>query len=175
MNIKVTIRLIQKNDASDVQKYAADSEVSKTSNVPYPYPGDGGVQFVERVIASRNAGYQHAFSIRYGDNFAGVMTLNSVDRDGGMAELDYWVAVPFWNKGIATAAAKEAIRYAFEELGLTTLYSSCLVRNPASARVLEKNGFTQISEFVNDGRFGTKFEGEPMKRFRLFRADWETR
>jgi RimJ/RimL family protein N-acetyltransferase len=92
-----------------------------------------------------------------------------------MAELDYWVAVPFWNKGIATAAAKEAIRYAFEGLGLTTLYSSCLVRNPASARVLEKNGFTQISEFVNDGRFGTKFEGEPMKRFRLFRADWETR
>jgi len=95
------------------------------------------------------------------------MALNAVDKQAGTAELDYWVAVPFWNRGIGTAAARPVIEFAFEELGLSTLQSCCLPGNMASVRVLEKNGFVKVGEFVNDGKYGNKFLGQSMKRFQL--------
>lgn len=175
MESPVTLRLIETTDAPAVQQYASDPKISQTTNVPYPYPEDGGLGFVARVIAGREAGRQYAFAIQYEGQFAGVMTLNAVDTKAGTAELDYWVAAPFWNKGLGTAAAGEAIRYAFAELGLSALHSACLVSNPASARVLEKSGFTLIATLINDGAFGAKFMGESMKRFRLRRSEWDQR
>lgn len=35
------------------------------------------------------------------------------------------------------------LRYGFEDLGLNRLYAYHMTRNPASGRVLEKNGFQQ--------------------------------
>jgi len=143
MSSLVSIRLVERTDAADVQRYASDPRIARSSNVPHPYPEDGGVAFVERVMAGRADGHQYAFAIQCDGHFAGIMTLNAVDRAAGTAELDYWVAVPFWNQGVGTVAAREAIQYAFEELNLSTLQSACLSSNLASARVLEKNGFIQ--------------------------------
>ena len=57
-------------------------------------------------------------------------------------ELGYAMSEDYWGKGIMTEAAKAAIRYGFEEMGLdmVTIY-----RNPynkRSGRVIEKCGFT---------------------------------
>src|SRR5512142_3366365 len=112
MSSLVSLRLVERTDAADVQRYAADPGVAQTSNVPHPYPEDGGVAYVERVIVGRETGHQYAFVIQYDGHFAGIMTLNAVDREAGTAELDYWVAVPFWNQGIGTTAARAAIQYA---------------------------------------------------------------
>lgn len=94
------------------------------------------------------------------------MTLNEVRKKTGTAELDYWIALPFWGRGIATQAARLAIAYAFETLGLHTLYSGGLVQNGAPMRVLEKNGFTKLGEFAYDG---PRFAGEAVARYRLDR------
>jgi RimJ/RimL family protein N-acetyltransferase len=127
MNTKVVIRPIEPTDAPDVQKYAADPRVSQTTNVPYPYPENGAEAFIEAARMARNAGQQYVFSIRYEESFVGVISLDAVNREEGTAELDYWLAPPCWNKGIATAATRQAIRYAFEEVGLSVLYSACLI------------------------------------------------
>ncbi len=167
MGNQVTIRPVELSDADSVQQYASDSALAQTCNVPHPYPAGGGAAFVERVVQGRETGQRYAFAILCNGNFAGLMTLNAVDKQVGTAELDYWVAVPFWNMGIGTAAATPAIKFAFEELGLSTLQSCCLLGNVASVRVLEKNGFVQVGEFVNDGKYGNKFLGQSMKRFQL--------
>jgi RimJ/RimL family protein N-acetyltransferase len=170
MDKAVTLRIVEPGDAADVQKYASDPEISKTSNVPYPYPKDGGRLFVERAVAGRQAGHLYTFSIRYDNAFAGVVSLIDVNKAAGTAELGYWIARPFWGKGIATAAACEAVRYAFEALGLSTLSSACLTRNPASKRVLEKSGFIQTGEFTYSD---LRFKGERMLSFKLSRVDFE--
>jgi [ribosomal protein S5]-alanine N-acetyltransferase len=74
------------------------------------------------------------------------------------------VAVPFWNRGIATAAAGRVIEFAYRTLGLTELESFCLARNPASARVLEKNGFVEVGERLLAGGI---FSGERVRLFKL--------
>jgi RimJ/RimL family protein N-acetyltransferase len=40
-------------------------------------------------------------------------------------------------------ALKPMLRFAFEDLGLNRLYAYHMVRNPASGKVLQKNGFVQ--------------------------------
>ena len=171
MNDKVTIRPIALSDAEAVQQYASDARVAATTNIPHPYPANGGQSFVERAVADREAGERYAFVILYNGAVVGAMDVRTINKEAGTAELDYCLAASCWGKGIGTAAAAQAIEYAFGQLGLSTLFSACLKENMASARVLQKNGFVQIGEFLNEGKFGTKFLGRPMLRFQLKRNE----
>ena len=64
-------------------------------------------------------------------------------RPSGAVELGYWVARPFWGRGIATEACAALIEIA-RTLGLSCLEGSHFVDNPASARVLAKLGFEAL-------------------------------
>jgi len=57
------------------------------------------------------------------------------------AEIGYWLAEPFWGKGIATKAVVALSRYAFEQLDLVRVFAGVFSTNPGSSRVLEKAGF----------------------------------
>lgn len=57
------------------------------------------------------------------------------------AEIGYWLARPFWGRGLMTNAVGAFVRYAFRELELRRLTAHVFEQNLASARVLEKNGF----------------------------------
>jgi RimJ/RimL family protein N-acetyltransferase len=74
------------------------------------------------------------------------------------ANIGYWVAEPFWGRGIATAAVEFISEYAFRTFPIHRLQASVFDWNPASARVLEKAGFTlegrQRRTVVKDGRVG---------------------
>ena len=64
-----------------------------------------------------------------------------VDVTTTEAELGFWIGVPYWNRGYATAAARKTVRFAFEEVGLERVFARPLARNVPSRRVLEKLGF----------------------------------
>jgi RimJ/RimL family protein N-acetyltransferase len=100
------------------------------------------------------------------------MNLNRIDRDRGTAELDYWIAVPFWGRGIATAAVRLAVTLAFAGLRLQVVESVCLEENPASGRVLEKAGFTEVESGTHADRYGSRFAKRSFRRFRLQRETW---
>jgi len=172
---QVAIRPVELSDADEVQRYASDARLAATCNVPHPYPDDGGRQFVQRSIIAREKGERYPSAVIVGGKFAGLMGLNAIDLNRGKAELDYWIAVPFWGHGVGTAAARLAVALAFRGLKLQTVFSGCLCGNPASCRVLEKVGFTEIETIINDGTYGQKFDNQPIRRFKLDRADWEQR
>ncbi len=58
------------------------------------------------------------------------------------AELGYWLAEPFWHRGIITAAVRAVVPYGFKRFPLNRIEAYVFANNPASARVLEKAGFT---------------------------------
>ena len=66
------------------------------------------------------------------------------------AELGYWIARPFWRKGLMTEAALAATRWAFESLGLHKVNVMCFEDNIASKRVIEKVGFRYIGRAEED-------------------------
>lgn len=164
--MEVMLRLVLPSDAAFVQEYAGNPLISETSNVPYPYPDGAGESWAKMVIGRREQGISYVFSIIVDDRFAGVMSLNAVDLEERTAELDYWIAVPFWNRGIGTAAAQKAAEFAFSELDLHVLRSACLVSNTGSLKVLEKNGFKKVKDFVFEEG---KFKGEKGCRLELHR------
>jgi RimJ/RimL family protein N-acetyltransferase len=59
----------------------------------------------------------------------------------GAHELGYWIARPYWGRGIATEAARALIANARDTLRLKRLEAGHFLDNPASARVLAKLGF----------------------------------
>ena len=58
------------------------------------------------------------------------------------ANIGYWVAEPFWGRGIATAAVEFISEYALRTFPIHRLQAAVFDWNPASARVLEKTGYT---------------------------------
>lgn len=59
------------------------------------------------------------------------------------AELGYWLARPYWGRGIMTAVVERVCEVAFTELGLAKVVAHTFAENGASARVLEKCRFRQ--------------------------------
>ena len=68
------------------------------------------------------------------------------------AEIGYWIARPYWGQGYACEAAREIVRYAFDEQGCTALWCGFHDGNEQSRRVSEKCGFryhhTNRLEFI---------------------------
>src|SRR5689334_7157212 len=62
-------------------------------------------------------------------------------RPSGAVELGYWIARLHWGRGYATEACAALVEIA-RMLGLPSLEGSHFIDNPASARVLEKLGFS---------------------------------
>jgi RimJ/RimL family protein N-acetyltransferase len=64
-------------------------------------------------------------------------------RPSGAVELGYWIARPFWGRGLATEASSALVDIA-RALRLPRLQASHFIDNPASGRVLEKLGFEAL-------------------------------
>lgn len=88
-------------------------------------------------------------------------TLNDYLRAYG-GHIGYGVHPACWNQGIATRMLTHALQYS-DSLGLRELLLVCAVDNPASARVIEKNGGERL-DTVNH-------EGERLYRYRIRRND----
>ena len=96
-----------------------------------------------------------------------------VDQPHQHAELGYWLGVEHWGKGYATEAAREMLRYGFEDLGLHRIFASHFKHNPTSGRILAKLGMRyegcqrehlcKWDQFVDSELYG------------LLRQEWEVR
>ncbi|MDA3962390.1 MAG: GNAT family N-acetyltransferase, partial [Planctomycetota bacterium] len=151
--------------APAIEYYAADSAVAATTSVPHPYPVGGGDAFVKQALSDWQQGTARVFCVLVDHLEAGVVGLGRVDHGAGTAEVGYWIARPFWGQGVATRAVSHLVRYAGDNLGLTAIWASHLERNPASGRVLAKNGFTCLGRFVTPESYLAKFAGEPALRY----------
>ncbi|MFE3199973.1 GNAT family N-acetyltransferase [Embleya sp. NPDC059237] len=67
-------------------------------------------------------------------------------------EIGWRLARPYWGHGIATEAAVEVLRFAFEYARVPRLVSVCHVDNAASANVMTKLGMTEERRTVVPGR-----------------------
>ena len=157
------------SDASAVQRYASDERVARTTTIPQPYPENGGETFVRRGVRAHKNREAFFFSIVADGDMIGVVELGAVDYENRSARCDYGIASSHWGRGITTRAVALALHYAFCELGMEIVHSACLKRNPASARVLKKNGFQETEGFIYNI---SKFENEPARRCQLTRQAW---
>jgi ribosomal-protein-alanine N-acetyltransferase len=103
------------------------------------------------LLQSQAAGtdYFHLLLTDTGE-ILGRFNLIMVEDDS--AELGYRVARDAAGRGLATAAVAELRKLAATEYGLRTLRAKVTADNPASQKVLERNGFLLTGELVLNGK-----------------------
>ncbi len=115
-----------------------------TLNIPYPYTGaDADWWIKKRIEHTRKQGKEVAFAIRDKGKLIGVVSADNFEvGTTHRAEIGYWLARHYWGCGLMSDAVRAYVSYAFDELGVLRLTAEVFDFNIASARVLEKNGFT---------------------------------
>ena len=63
-----------------------------------------------------------------------------IEREHGCAEIGYSIGRPYWNRGLMTEALHAMLDFGFEKLYLNRIEAQFDVRDPASGRVMQKNG-----------------------------------
>jgi RimJ/RimL family protein N-acetyltransferase len=164
----VLIRPVELTDGPLIEQYASDSRISESSHVPHPYPRGGGLAFAAKAVGGWKNGSEQVFAVTVDGELAGLVSLMAINRLRGSAQVGYWIAVPYWGRGVATRALALAVRFAFHDRRLVELGAVCLAKNPASARVLEKNGFIEQAPVVYQGP-DRRFLGQQLRTFLLWR------
>lgn len=131
----------QRSDAPAITRYANNPKIAANlrDGFPYPYGPSDAEAFLTRAMAMQPPTFFAIASEMETIGSIGVMLGQDVHRL--TAEMGYWLAEPFWGRGIMVMAVTALVDYAFTTLGLNRVYAEPYTSNPASARVLEKAGF----------------------------------
>jgi len=142
---RLVLRPFRGEDAAEVTRLAGDRAVADTTlNIPHPYEAGMAEAWIatHRLLFEQRA--QATFAVTRDGVLVGACGLLS-DPDGRGAELGYWLGRPWWGRGYATEAAGAVVAWAFDALDVARVYAHCMVRNPASRRVLEKLGMRPVA------------------------------
>jgi RimJ/RimL family protein N-acetyltransferase len=102
-------------------------------------------------------------------SFIGVVGLETVSYEAHFipaVEVAWRLARAYWGKGYATEAARAALEYGFEELGLDVIVALTVPANWRSRRVMERLGMTRAPE---DDFDHPRLPQGPLKRHVLYR------
>lgn len=137
------VRHWKRGDEWDLVQSADNPNVSRylTDRFPSPYTLQDAYAWIDLNEARRN---NTNFAITVGGGVAGGIGYALGAFETRMtATIGYWLAEPFWGRGITTAALKSLTEYAFETHRLRRISSVVMAPNAASARVLEKAGYSR--------------------------------
>lgn len=133
---------------------------------PYPYTLQDALFFISKNRETYSKAFAIDFLILVDNEIVGVIGLSDIDYDDRSAHVGYWIGKKYWNKGYASEALKLMREFASDELSLRRLHTSVLEYNPASLKVLLKNGFA-IEGYSKDAFY---FEGKYYAFFKLGRV-----
>jgi len=136
------IRSFVAGDAEAIVQHANNRRISINlrDRFPYPYTRADAEAFLNLAWAQQP---ESDFAIASPSGVIGGIGFHrQTDVYRLSAEIGYWVGEPFWGRGIATRAVRAFGDWVFATTPLVRLYAHVFDWNPASARVLEKAGFT---------------------------------
>jgi len=164
MNIDLTngfqLTEFRASDAEALVQWLADKEIyDRTLRIPFPYtPADAERWLGEIAATTRENGQPRQFALRSdAGRLVGALGLEGPQvGQSHRAELGYWLAKPYWGRGLMTFAARAMCRHGFVAMNLLKITAHVFAWNDASARVLVKCGFEQEgflrSHHVKDGQ-----------------------
>ena len=172
---RVKLRPQDANDADRFFPYVSDPALSQYVTWAAHTSVDETREWVKKAAEMVEAGTDMVWTIEHEGAPVGCVGLHGITwgmrairRD--RAELGYWIAKPFWGKGLMTEAATAATRWGFETLGLHKITVTCIDENIGSRRVIEKVGFRFLcrseDDAWRDGRWYAHL------RYELISSEW---
>ena len=171
---RLILRPWEETDAEDLYEYAKDTRVGPVCGWMPHTDAENSREIIRDVLSGpgnfavcpKETG-RPAGSIGLMIGAAGNIGLP--DTEG---EIGYWIAVPFWGRGLMPEAAEAVIRHAFEDVGLETIWAGYFDGNDRSRRVLEKCGF--VYHHTSEDIYWERLDRNVTEHIlRLTREDWE--
>src|SRR5262249_12487572 len=142
---QIHLSQIQPLDKAACVEHFREKEIyDRTLRIPYPYTEKDFDEFMALIEKMRQEqGNTFGWAIRNGEDYlmGGLGFDRLVPGKSHRAEIGYWLAKPYWGKGIMTAVVGAACRFAFEEYRVIKISAHVFAGSTRSARVLEKSGF----------------------------------
>lgn len=128
-------------EITDFLAWDAHTDINQTETV------------VQSLIRGQEEGKGVHWIILQGNELVGLVSIIDLRRKHlswtlNRGEVAFWVAPEYWGKGIATAASRLVLDYAFGEFGLHKMLIAHASDNLGSERVIKKLGFKYVGEFV---------------------------
>ena len=109
--------------------------------IPYPYTEKDAEEFINATLSAEKD-TQYAFAICYDGKFVGSIAVFRKENVHHLTgEMGYYIAEPYWGKGITTDSIKIMCNYIFNNTDIIRIFAEPYANNTASCRVLEKAGF----------------------------------
>ena len=141
---RLMLRPLCRDDIPQFVPLIGAREVAATTlRIPHPYTEQDAVRFLEYSdsVWEKREGARFGVFLRDGKMLCGGMGLHA-NLEHNHAELGYWIGVPYWGQGYGTEAAREVLRFGFEDLQFHRIHAGHFANNPASGRILQKLGMT---------------------------------
>ena len=137
---RLVLRPWQDADAEQLYQYAKDPEVGYPAGFPAHTSIENSLEVIKNVLAVPET---YAVCLKSDGLPIGSIGLHHNDLAVNVDELElgYWIGKPFWGQGLIPEAAREVLRHAFEDLGMTRIWCGHDDGNVKSRRVQEKLGF----------------------------------
>ncbi|MBO9828744.1 GNAT family N-acetyltransferase [Xanthomonas sp. A2111] len=166
----LALRRWRASDLDALLRHADDAQVARglSRRFPHPYTRADGEAFLGGRLIDLNDPLHPVLAIEIGGEACGGIGLHAAAQPApGLAELGYWLGSAHWGQGRMTRIVAAYLDWAVPALGLRRIEALTLPDNHGSARVLQKNGFSEI---------GTRRElslrdGQP-RDLRLFARTW---
>lgn len=172
MTETLRLRKIKISDVPSLLKYCHNKKISEQIiNIPYPYREEDAVfriNFVWQGFKNKER-YVFAITLKNSDELIGEIGLH-LDKSNNSAQFGYWIAEPFWGKGIASEATAAILKFGFMDLRLNKLYATHYPENPASGKVMLKN--KMIKEAELKGQYNIEGIYKDVIQYRLTKEEY---
>src|SRR6185437_14045401 len=139
---RLILRTLRRGDIAQLLPLIGAREVAATTlRIPHPYTEEDALKFLEYSdsVWEKRQGARFGIFLRHDGRLCGGIGLDA-HSEQNRAELGYWIGAPFWGNGYCTEAAREVLRFGFENLRLHRIDAGHFSNNPASGRILRKLG-----------------------------------
>lgn len=144
---RLVLRAPEERDIPAWFARATDREAALFAGDPVPKTIAEGDAWLSRSRRKAATGNRVQWSVDCPDIADSVGTISlSIPKPA----LSFVFGRAHWGKGLATEAAQEVLRFAFDTLKLPEVSAEVVSRNKASLRVLAKLGFQKTGSFVDD-------------------------
>ena len=169
---RVRVRLLARSDLPALHEVNGDEAVTRL--LPYATwtsPADADAWF-ERMakIQATGLAVQLVVADKASDRAIGTALLFRLDEGSARAELGYALGRAHWGRGLMHEALGALLERAFGAMALRRIEAEVDVRNAASARVLQRLGFSR--EGLLRQRWVSKGEAKDVEIFGLLRHEW---
>ena len=173
LTTKLRLRKIRPSDISSLLKYCNNKNISdQIINIPYPYLEEDAVfrmNFVLQGFKNKER-YVFAISLKDSEELIGEIGLH-LDKGNNSAQFGYWIAEPFWGKGIATEALAAILKFGFETLNLNKIYATHYPDNLSSGKVMLNNKMIKEAEMKDHYKINDAYRD--VIQYRLTKKEYE--